>query len=976
MAGKTIEAILRLSTDVAAAVAGLRQVRAEAVKTNGTGGTGGAAVQAEKQTTSAVQTERAKRTAAQKAADQADLAAARAAAKAKAAEEAKARREARAAEDAENARKRREDAQAYRNQQSEQARQKRSANNDARKLAQVAPQLTDVATQLAGGQNPALVLLQQGGQLRDVFGSAGTAGKALMSVLTPTRLIIGGMVASAALFVSQIIAGHRESETLRRTLALTGNAAGTSLGQINGLAKSISSETGTSIGLARDALAALLTVSGQTANTLGSTGKAVVSIAKLTGQAAEDVVKGFQDQAAGVTDWAAKANRAYNFLTPAQVAYIRQLEQQGRIQEAIRFTNDQLSQSLVQRTGPALGSLERGWAAVTKAMGGFLDQLKAIGRDDTAEERLARLQRKIDETRARQAQGLFAGRRKSTDQADIADAQGEQGTINRGLIRQAEGAIAAQERQREIDQQSLSWQEAVTARTLANEQKRTAGINAELDRRQSAVELADARGLMSERDKALALNEIDQGRLRAQLTLEKAQEAEQKRLQAFAKSETEAMQAQTRVTQAAAQVAATQSRLAAATSERQRIVDADALAKARERAQAWAQVWQQAADQVRALGNTNASNAAVRLIDPGTRAQAEAKAGVAELQRSLDETTLKLKAEISLTTDPGMKAELQKQLASLQREGQTAINDATNKTVLQSLNTQASEQMEKLRLSEAAITAQVERGALTTEEAEQRKFEARDRALPQLRQMLVLMKGLAATEADRNAIEGLLQQLDQLSNRTTEFQRTMRESSTSNLSTMFTDIATGAEKADRAVAKFFANVLKSALDLIARQLSQKLMQSIFGNGGTDSGWWGAAVKWFAGLGTTGEVKHGGGVIGSGGVSRTVAPWIFHGAQVLHSGGLAGLKQGEVPAILMRGEEVLTASDPRHRNNLGAAGNGALVGNLNVSVNVESTGGAASDQVMSQKLAGLVRAAIEQKLADEMRPGGMLQHVAR
>ena len=99
----------------------------------------------------------------------------------------------------------------------------------------MAPQLTDVATQLAGGQNPALVLLQQGGQLRDVFGSAGAAGEALLKVLTPTRLIIGGMVASAALFVSQIIAGHRESETLRRTLALTGNAAGTSLGQINGL---------------------------------------------------------------------------------------------------------------------------------------------------------------------------------------------------------------------------------------------------------------------------------------------------------------------------------------------------------------------------------------------------------------------------------------------------------------------------------------------------------------------------------------------------------------------------------------------------------------------------------------------------------------------------------------------------------------------------------------------------------------------
>ena len=36
----------------------------------------------------------------------------------------------------------------------------------------------------------------------------------------------------------------------------------------------------------------------------------------------------------------------------------------------------------------------------------------------------------------------------------------------------------------------------------------------------------------------------------------------------------------------------------------------------------------------------------------------------------------------------------------------------------------------------------------------------------------------------------------------------------------------------------------------------------------------------------------------------------------HDGGLAGLKPDEVPAVLRRGEEVLTANDPRHRNNGG------------------------------------------------------------
>jgi hypothetical protein len=39
----------------------------------------------------------------------------------------------------------------------------------------------------------------------------------------------------------------------------------------------------------------------------------------------------------------------------------------------------------------------------------------------------------------------------------------------------------------------------------------------------------------------------------------------------------------------------------------------------------------------------------------------------------------------------------------------------------------------------------------------------------------------------------------------------------------------------------------------------------------------------------------------------------------HTGGIAGLKADEVPAVLKRGEEVLTQADPRHRDN-GGGGN--------------------------------------------------------
>lgn len=52
-------------------------------------------------------------------------------------------------------------------------------------------QLTDVATQLAGGQSPFLILLQQGGQIKDSFGGVGNTLKILLTYLNPITAALG-----------------------------------------------------------------------------------------------------------------------------------------------------------------------------------------------------------------------------------------------------------------------------------------------------------------------------------------------------------------------------------------------------------------------------------------------------------------------------------------------------------------------------------------------------------------------------------------------------------------------------------------------------------------------------------------------------------------------------------------------------------------------------------------------------------------
>ena len=69
------------------------------------------------------------------------------------------------------------------------------------------------------------------------------------------------------------------------------------------------------------------------------------------------------------------------------------------------------------------------------------------------------------------------------------------------------------------------------------------------------------------------------------------------------------------------------------------------------------------------------------------------------------------------------------------------------------------------------------------------------------------------------------------------------------------------------------------------------------------------------------VFHTGGLVGGGKqANRNISSLVFASATRYHSGGIAGLMPNEVPAVLQKGEEVLTKQDPRHRDNGGLGGN--------------------------------------------------------
>lgn len=116
-----------------------------------------------------------------------------------------------------------------------------------------------------------------------------------------------------------------------------------------------------------------------------------------------------------------------------------------------------------------------------------------------------------------------------------------------------------------------------------------------------------------------------------------------------------------------------------------------------------------------------------------------------------------------------------------------------------------------------------------------------------------------------------------------------------------------------AFLQFAADFLREIAGMI---LKQALLNALSGGKKGGGGGVGGSIASFIG-----GLFHTGGVVGRGGGStRRMSPFDFAGALRYHGGGVAGIKPNEVPAILEKGEEVLTAEDPRHRNN--AKGGGA------------------------------------------------------
>jgi lambda family phage tail tape measure protein len=265
-----------------------------------------------------------------------------------------------------------------------------SAKQTQAALRMLPAQFTDIATQLAGGQSPFLILLQQGGQIKDSFGGIGPAIKQLTTFITPMRLAVAGAAGAAGALALAYHEGSKEADEYNKAIILTGNASGTTAGQMDAMAKNISKVAGTQ-GEAAEALVQMAASGRVAGSNLEQFSALAVRMDRTVGQSVGDTVKMFAELGKAPAAASAKLTQTYNYLTAAVYAKIKALEEAGRKDEAAALAQKTLADALngrMKSIEEGAGSLERAWRKVKDELKGALDAMLEIGRKETTQRQI------------------------------------------------------------------------------------------------------------------------------------------------------------------------------------------------------------------------------------------------------------------------------------------------------------------------------------------------------------------------------------------------------------------------------------------------------------------------------------------------------------------------------------------------------------------------------------------------------------
>ncbi|EFE2261133.1 phage tail tape measure protein, partial [Escherichia coli] len=260
-------------------------------------------------------------------------------------------------------------------------------------------QFTDIATQLAGGQNPWLILLQQGGQVKDSFGGMIPMFRGLAGAITLPMVGVTSLAVATGALAYAWYQGDSTLSAFNKTLVLSGNQSGLTADRMLTLSRA-GQAAGLTFNQASESLAALVNAGVRGGEQFDAINQSVARFASASGVEVDKVAEAFGKLTTDPTSGLIAMARQFRNVTAEQIAYVAQLQRSGDEAGALQAANDIATKGFDEQTRRLkenMGTLET-WADKTgKAFKSMWDAILDIGRPESSADMLASAQKAFDE---------------------------------------------------------------------------------------------------------------------------------------------------------------------------------------------------------------------------------------------------------------------------------------------------------------------------------------------------------------------------------------------------------------------------------------------------------------------------------------------------------------------------------------------------------------------------------------------------
>lgn len=741
-------------------------------------------------------------------------------------------------------------------------------------------QVNDVATMLLSGSSPFQVLATQGGQVVQILGmgQGGIAGSlrgiasTLVGMLSPIRLVIGGVAGLGIAAVASYASWINAQAEVERSLLGIGRASGATVTQINNIASAYASAGNVSISAATKMAAGFASTGKIAPELFGDLITGSKDLAKVLGTDTTAAAQKLSDALMEPARGAEQLNQILGAFDAATIKRIQSLDAQNRMTEAqrqiiegVRNATQDAERSTTQwsRTWDSLGiAVSNVWTKLGQAIDAATGSAPLEAQKAALEARL----RQIEEARASEAEHLQQLQKwgYSNDQINA-----EIPSLARldTIYRSTTDSLRSVNEQ--LEKAAVKAKEA----RQALESLRLIGtINIVMPELDTLRQLQDRALVLA----ALAANPDMQAKVgvsqdQATLSAQRANEA--------AKSYLTTQQAATKQLELQNQAITARS-----PTERANLAYAQKMAEL-----AGANVSEEEK-------RTQAQMAYNNALKEGNYALTEQER---QRVRAIRDQVGATQAEIDGIGKTAQQAELLRlnwqSYADLRREAEqnhTAF-DAAQYARLQKENEELARRNQLLRERQLYDELAFEQSQLGRSAIDQ-------------------------TVASRLRSAGMPVDMNSQAAAAIRYTETMKQaqSITSEFaSTFVTDIAHGVDAMtalSNALTRFADQLLKMATDQLVAQAFGGLL-----GGGGGFGFGGGAAPVLTGSGFTTGIFHSGGVVTSSPANtRAVSPLAFVGAPRFHAGGIVGLGPRERPVVAELEEEILRRDDPRHTFNGG------------------------------------------------------------